>query len=401
MPLKEVYRNITDEEAMYMYNIEKQIFRGTLIEVHISDIHFGAIDPSVEYKILEDQFLNKIANFKFDLLSIDGDILDHKFMSNSDAVLYANLFVSKCVEICKKWGATLIIIHGTRFHDADQLKLFYHYLEDPNIDMRIVEKVQFEYVKGAKILCIPELYNMGSDYYNKFLFGEGFYDSVFMHGIIKGAVYQARNQESGTNSESAPVFTMDDFALCLGPIYSGHVHTPGCFNKYFYYNGSPIRYCYGEEEEKGFIIALHNLDTHEHYTHLEPIKSFRYDTIDANELIMRDPKEVIEYLKGLHDQGIDHVRLNLTRLLSPEELNNLTIIKQYYRNNNSVAIKYDQKREEENSRVAQELSNEYEQYSYIMDKSLSPEEIITRYVNDQEGTEFITVDELIELLKEI
>ena len=34
--------------------------RGSLIEVHIADIHFGVIDPKVQYTILLEQFINKI-----------------------------------------------------------------------------------------------------------------------------------------------------------------------------------------------------------------------------------------------------------------------------------------------------------------------------------------------------
>ena len=45
--------------------------RGTLTEVHISDIHFGAFDPKVQYNILKEQFLDKINQLpRIDLISI-------------------------------------------------------------------------------------------------------------------------------------------------------------------------------------------------------------------------------------------------------------------------------------------------------------------------------------------
>ena len=397
--LKTVYKRVPEEQLIYELNITQNKQRGILKSVHCADLHFGCINPEDEYNILKDQMLNKLEAIDFDIFCIDGDLLDHKFMSNSDPVLYASLFVSDCINLCKRKNATMMIIAGTWFHDAGQLKLFYHYLKDPDIDLRIIEKVQFEYVKGAKILCIPELYDQGREYYANFLFNQGFYDEVFMHGTIRGAIYGTDNKD--TNSKSSPVFTIDDFLFCLGPIYSGHVHTPGCFYKYFYYCGSPIRYCFGEEEEKGFLISLHNLDTHYHYTHMEPVKSFRYDTIDANELITRDPQEVIEYLNNLQSNGIDNIRLDLSKMLSQEELNKLTILKQYYRTNGNVKIKYDHRKEEANSKAREELETTYDEYGYILDKSLSPEEIFTIYVNQQEGYEFITVDELKELLSDI
>ena len=47
-------------------------------EVHIADIHFGSIDPAKQYNILNEQFLQRIAQIDFDILSIDGDIFDKK-----------------------------------------------------------------------------------------------------------------------------------------------------------------------------------------------------------------------------------------------------------------------------------------------------------------------------------
>lgn len=400
MEMKKAYRRLSTEEVIYQTNIVNQLPRGTLIEVHISDIHFGAFDPKTQYDILEEQFISKLYQFRFDILSIDGDLFDHKFMSNSDTVMYATIFINKLVERCREIGATLIMIAGTEYHDAKQLKLFYHYTQDPTVDVRIVEQVQFEYVKGAKILCIPELYNMGDEYYANYLYNQGYYDSVFMHGTYEGAVYQAKNQESGINSEFAPTFNMNNFVLCEGPMISGHVHTGGCFGGYFYYNGSPLRYHYGEENEKGFLIVFHNLDTQAHYVHLEPIYSFRYDTIEANDLISRDPQEIINYLDNLHNQGIHHIRLKITKVLSDSENANYTILKNYYRNSDYINILYNQKRSDQDRKIMQDLTEEYKNYSYLLDSSLDAYTKFVMYVNSQEDGDFINVEELKNILEE-
>lgn len=396
-----IKRRISNEELLYEMNTKTYKKRGTLVEVHISDIHFGVINPELQYKILEEQFLNKICDLKFDVLSIDGDLFDHKFMTNSDPVMYANLFVNKCVEICKKINATFVLLAGTYYHDANQLKSFSYYLEDPTIDFRLVEKVKFEYIKGAKILCIPELYNMGEEYYNKFLFNSGFYDEVFMHGTIEGAVFGSENNTQGTNSQSSPIFKMDDFRLCEGFIVSGHVHPGGCYHKYFYYCGSPIRSSFGDEGEKGFLIILHNLDTQEHYVYLDSIKSFRYDTIDASKLIQDDPKNAIEYLNKLQNNGIDNIRLDLNRLLNEDEERNLNIIKTYYRNNNRIKFKYEKKRIEQDNEALKSLDEEYIKYKYLLNKDIDPYTKFTMYVNQEEGKQFITVEELKSILEEI
>lgn len=388
------------DKQIYELNIENKSTRGTLVEIHMADLHFGAICPRTQYQILKEQCLDKIRNIHFDIFSINGDFFEHKFMSNSDAIMYGVMFMNEIVELCKMKNATLVVIHGTAYHDASQLKLFYHYLQDPMIDIRIVEDVKFEYIKGAKVLCIPELYGKGEDYYKHFLFNSGLYDSVFMHGVIKGAIYEAKNQESGIHSDKAPTFTIEDFRLCRGPILSGHVHTPGCFDSYFYYCGSPIRTRHGEEQEKGFLIVLHNLDTQEHYVHLEPIKSFRYDTVNLDDLLMIDPKNVIEYVNKLQSEGIDYIRIEFKDIYTDQQKANLDVVKNYYKNNNRIKIKADNNKLKQVLENNNELSEKYNEYDYIMDRSLSEYEILTLYINQQVGHEYITVDELKKILAE-
>ena len=68
--------------------------RGQLIEIHLADLHFGAFDPKLQYQILMEQVYNKIIQLPvIDIISVDGDIFDHKVMSNSDSALYATKFI--------------------------------------------------------------------------------------------------------------------------------------------------------------------------------------------------------------------------------------------------------------------------------------------------------------------
>ena len=123
--------------------------RGLLNQVHIADLHFGAFDPKTQYEILREQFLIPISSInKIDIISIDGDIFDHKVMSNSDAAMYASIFIDELVKMAREKNATLVILHGTYSHDFDQLKLFYHYLEDKSVDIRIITSIKFEKFKN-------------------------------------------------------------------------------------------------------------------------------------------------------------------------------------------------------------------------------------------------------------
>lgn len=364
--------------------------RGILNQVHIADLHFGAFEPMKQYNILKDQLLLKIRMIqKLDVIVIDGDIFDHKVMSNSDAAMYASLFINDLVSIAREKKSTLVIIHGTYSHDYDQLKLFYHYMEDTSVDVRIVTTIKFEYIKGAKVLCIPELYGVDESVYRHFFFESGWYDEAFVHGTFKGAIY-------GDNVGNGRLLTPEDFIYCKGVAIAGHVHKSGCFNGFFYYCGCPYRWKFGEEEEKGFLLLAHDLDTQIHYVHFEPIQSPRYDTIYLDTLVSEDPKQIIDYINKLKiEKGIDYIKV---RFRVPIPGYNKTIINNYYRNNPTSFVEFMDIKEVEEQKKTEQLQST--QYSYLLDNSISDFERFVRYINESEGYEFITVQKLTELLNE-
>lgn len=356
-------------------------------EVHIADIHFGSIDPFKQYTILNEQFLQKIARIDFDILSIDGDIFDKKFMANSMSVMYAMEFVRQCVELCVMKCATLIIIAGTESHDAGQLKLFYGYKEDQRLDIRIVENARMEYVQGLKILCIPEEYGKGEEYYRNLLLENC--DTVFMHGTVVGSVYGANKENLG--SSKYPIFSLESFGLCKGPIICGHVHKAMCLNGYIYYCSNPIRYRFGEEEDKGFIIMLHDRATYAHSMNFIPIESFRYDTIDICQLEYSDPNMVIQYLDNLLASGIDNIRIDFSNLNEPATQK---IIEQYYTNNPNVAIKRYVNKDTPSVNTTEEIQSKYSDLDFLLDPTIDSYTKFVNFINHNMGSQYITVERL-------
>lgn len=362
-----------------------------VIEVHISDLHFGAVDPYKQFCILKEQFLDKISLINFDILSIDGDIFDKKFMANSSAIYYAMEFVRICVEICASKQATMIVIGGTESHDAGQLQLFKMYEENENIDFRIIEHICFQYAKGLKILCIPEEYGKGEEYYINYL--DDFYDTVFMHGTVVGSVYGATHED--LNSKKYPVFSIDSFRGCRGPIICGHVHKAMCLNKYIYYNSNPIRYRFGEEEEKGFNIVLHDLQTGWHKLEFIPIKSFRYDTINIKTLENADANYLINYFDNLLANGIDNVRIDFSDVDIPTVQK---IVEQYYINRSNVSIKRYSEKNTPRVNTTEEIENKYSDLGFLLDPKLDEYTKFVNFINHNEGKQFITVEELKKVL---
>ena len=189
--------------------------------------------------------------------------------------------------------------------------------------------------------------------------------------------------------------TADDFKYCTGVAISGHVHKPGCFQGFYYYCGCPYRWKFGEEEEKGYIILAHDLDTQVHYVDFRPIKSFRYDTIFLDQLVSEDPKIICDYINQRRiNEGIDFIKV---KFRVPIPGYNKTIINNYYRNNGHTFVEFMDAVEIEKQKQQQTIMNDA-QYSYLLDNSISDFERFVRYVNEKEGYEFITVQQLTDLL---
>ena len=168
--------------------------RGMFISVHIADLHFAAFDPARQYRILKEQFINNIVQLpRLDLISVNGDIFDHKLMGNSDSIYYASILIDELVNIAREKNATLLLLHGTYSHDADQLKLFYHYMDDPTVDVRVVTQIKFEQIKNCRVLCIPELYGISDEYYDEVLHYSGYYDLAVIHDEVPQSVQEHYN----------------------------------------------------------------------------------------------------------------------------------------------------------------------------------------------------------------
>lgn len=361
--------------------------------VSIADIHFGCNEnPEYMYNQLKIQFIQRISLIDFDIVAICGDLFHSRLMSNNPAITYALQFIDELVRLCAYKKATLLIISGTQSHDSGQLSLFYHYMGNPNVDVRIIEKIQFEEVKGLKVLCIPELYGVPEEEYKNVLYNSGRYELCFLHGTYKGSF---KGTEIATLAGSSPVYGINYFENCAGPILMGHYHTPSTYDTYAYYNGSAFRFKFGEEEEKGFLLTLYNPVYRRHYTELVPIKSHTYTTINIDHLINEDPKKIIEWIKHeKKSRGIDFIRVQFNNTNE-----NMNIVRNFFRNVGNVKLQELNKAEKQSQQISQEILQQNQEYMYITDPAIGDYDKFVRYVNQNEGFEFITTEELIKILE--
>ena len=370
-----------------------------LVIASSADWHFGKLDPEYQYNIIKNQIINPLYNIRLDVFAILGDTFDHKVMANSKAVMYAGLIIKECVQLCKTKGATFVILAGTLEHDADQLKLFYPYLSDKDLDIRIVEKLKFEYIKGCKVLCIPEEYNKSEEYYNEFLFKQGLYDFALMHGMYKGTIYQEEIVTEDNVNPRNKLFTMDDFNNCRGFILSGHVHVPGCFNRHFYYCGNPYTWQFGEECDKGFFITLYNKFTHQYYNHFQVIVSDKYETVNIDDMLDLDPKDVISFIESLL-VDIAYVRIECLNASTEAQIANLNIIKTYFSTNTKIKFKNESIKKKKILQSIKEENKNLEQFMFVLDPNMSYLEKLAMYINIKEGKEYTTAQEIEQLMLE-
>ena len=385
--------NNSFEKEFQAYNLKMNIDSGTLITAHISDLHFPAMDPRKQYNILEDQFLKKIeAMPRLDLICVNGDIYDHKLMTSSDGTLYASMFVSRLVDITKLHNATLILLQGTMSHDANQLKIYYHYMQRKDVDVRVVTNIRFEMVKNCRVLCIPELYGVPEEYYQHILFGSDFYDLCIMHGTIQGAVY-------GDNVGSGRLFHMEDFLNCKGPIIAGHVHKAATYYDHFYYCGSPYRWRFDDDCFKGFILMSYNMNTRQYYLDYEEIISDTYKTITLDELVNNDPIETINYIRNLKaTEGINYIKVKFNSAIPGSSR---MAMNDNFRNDDSVTLEFFSPEREIAKQAEARIKEDGEKFAFLLDPRLTDEQKFVMWVNYQKKDEtFLTVEELEEILRE-
>ena len=315
----------------------------------IADIHIGNKAISwKEYKYqIKNGIINKLEQMTFlDGIVICGDTLHYQISLNSE---YANVFqwfVSKIVKIAKKKNAFVRFIKGTRSHDLDQLETVRQYENDFDVDFNIYNEFAYETIDGHNYAFIPEEYiSVPLKEYYKELFDKpkGYFDMIFGHGTIEQTQFTEQHSENIDNN--APVFKLKDlYKVCSGPIIFGHIHTPMTFNNKFYYVGSALRTCHGEEEDKGWNVI----------TYIQSQGLYRVDkivnefTFNFNELKIEnrfiennDVNDIIKYIEDFIDKhNVDKLSLKINCIDKEETTVKIELLKKYFAKNKNITTSF-------------------------------------------------------------
>lgn len=372
-----------------MNNLYEQIENKIIKQVHISDIHFGAMNPEYQYQVLYNNFINRLYQDNYDLICINGDLFHKPYMAGSSAVYWGMKFIADIVEYCKQYNCTLILLQGTASHDGNQLQLFYDYSKI--IDLYIVTECKIINFKGLSILCIPEMYNKGAEYYLKYLNQP--IDLTIAHCILDDILPQAKINSQGLNSH-APIFNIRHF-INSKLVMSGHIHNPYKY-EHFHYCGSPYTWIFGESQSKGFYIIHQDNISGQYQTEFVEIDSIKFLDINIDDKILTtDPDKIIKYLNS-KDNGFDNYRIVIT-VANQNIIEKIRILKHYYLNNKRIKFKVnDIDKFEDNKKEAED--NLSEQCKFILDDSISPYKKLSIYMSMFMNTD-IDENEIIKLIE--
>ena len=96
------------------------------------------------------------------------------------------------------------------------------------------------------------------------------------------------------------------------------------------------------------------------------------------------------------NEGIDHIRLKCTSTVDNQDT--INILKEYYRLDKGVKFQINKK----SSNVINETqSSLYNQYDYLFNRSMSPYDILAKFINESQSDIMVTSDQIIGALKEI
>ena len=321
----------------------------------IADLHIGSINSSKQYDEIKHQIYPMIKSEQPDFIIFLGDYFDHKFSLNDEPTFYSVLIINDIISICKEnnmENTKLRFVYGTESHEWDQYKFLNAMKTD--FDLKVIRYCEEEDLfSDLKVLYIPEehLYDKG-EYYEKFLSQPKKYDYIFGHGVLREVMKEAAviSDNSNSNRKKVPIFSTGELMYaCKGQVYFGHYHVHTNINDTVFYVGSFNRWCFGEEEDKGFyLIEKINDDENEDIYDCTFIKndlaetfqtiSFGYDnSIFKDQEVMEKKLNQIDNM--IKDNVFNHVRFEFnipTNATNPEYISNF--VKERYRFNDNVKV---------------------------------------------------------------
>ena len=355
------------------------------ISAIIADIHFGAFDAKRMIFELQTQFLEKLEKLPIlDSIIIAGDLYDHKLSLNSIHAKISIKFIERLVMIARDKSSKIRIIKGTESHDNKQLDLLSTIISmNDDVDARVIATVEEEMLfDDCKVLYIPEEYIDQSTYYKDYFNKK--YDMIIGHGMFKELSF-SKKQDGEINHPKAPIFNSTEISeLCNGPVFFGHIHIRQNIKDNIFYVGSFSRWCYGEEDDKGFYICAHSRKGFK----LEYVKNknaLAFDTVVLDFNNTKYDRSMESLFSFIDMKAIDNLRVIINL---PSDFENplafTNMVNEYFSKVDGVKIVVNNSSKEKQSRDMEERLNELMgRYGFVFDKTMTHEEKISKFIKEK------------------
>ena len=370
----------------------------------IADLHIGVINSQKQYNEIKNRIFPKIISERPDYIIFLGDYFDHKFALNDESTYYAVLVINEIMRICKEndlGNIKIRFVYGTESHEWNQYK-FLDAIET-EFDIKVIRYCEEEELfPDLRVLYIPEehLYNKG-EYYEKFLATPKKYDYIFGHGVIREVMKEAAiiNDNSSTSRKKVPVFSTGELTYaCKGQVYFGHYHIRTSINETVFYVGSFNRWCFGEDEPKGFYLIekkTYEEDPNDIFYDFGFVENDLTDTFKTisfgyENAIFKDQEVMEKKLNQIDnmikDNIFNHVRFefNIPKTsFNPEYIMNF--VKERYKFNDSIKVNIVHGyQEEKKQKQKEEIEKWNEENAPYFNRNLSIEDKVAYFI----GVEF-------------
>lgn len=294
--------------------LSSEIFR--ILEMSDLHVNHPFVPHSTTIELISGVLLNPTVLDKVNRIYIGGDFYDHGMeYTDVDKIIDIEKFQERFLRECKKHDVQVRVLRGTKSHDREQAQYFVKINDQCNIgcDLKYFDKLTVEIDEryGDSTLYIPDQWNVDASKTLKEAVAEmaklglEMVDFGCMHGSMRYQMpeHMRMNQDLHDEKQYEKIIRYVNFI--------GHHHNSSKWGK-THCGGSPQRLRFGEEEDKGYLMAdVRPNGATVTFKVLE----------DAMPLITKDcasktAEEVKEILDGLIEKHPNQLGVRLTGLAS-------------------------------------------------------------------------------------
>lgn len=369
----------------------------------ISDIHWGVLEPKLQE--LRYEYILEILNsdLEIDFIVINGDFWDCKLPLNSEQSRTGIHFMKVLKQISKSKGIKMYVMKGTQEHDNEQLEVF---RDDEDEYFKIINTTtSINIFDDLRVIFCPDELLTNEEYYDLYL------DEIlkgnqigFFHGSFD-VVYMERNINHSNQNKNV-CYEYEYWSKVInGPLIAGHWHDGKEYGNLIY-TGSPDRWKFNEDEDKGILYTTYDTESSEyfHYKISNPL-SPDYITFDVYNNVYRNVDQYRNLIDEIHklldsyNEKANEVYVKIKIYLVIDDIETtkyIDMLKHHFLNDKKVKISIknkmkDKKKKEEEKRI-QKLN---ENYGFIDESSNSEAVIFHEFILKQ-----YNVDIPIEVIEE-